>query len=430
MKVAVIGLWHLGCVTAACLAKLGHSVVAYDEAISRIVDLNNYRIPIDEPNLVEYINVGKQTNRLCFTNDPADISDVEIIWVTYDTHIDDRGRADIEAIKSRLIQLFPYFKQNALVIISSQIPVGTTQAIITIFNEIYPGKEVEFVYSPENLRLGQAVELFIQPDRIIMGISSEKVKKSIEALLQSMRDKLIWMTIESAEMTKHAINTFLATSIVFINELALLCEQLNVDVKAVEVGLKTDMRIGTKAYLSSGNAFSGVTLGRDINYLLKLSQDCQLPMDLIKAVLLSNQNHISWIRQKLNEKLKQLAGKKIAILGLGYKPGINCLEDSLMVNMSKWLHQSGAIIRAYDPAIKNLDADLELIIDLQKNLTSALDGADAIVIGAAWPELINSNAKQLIKEIQQAYVLDSNGFLSKQLEGEKCIDYYRVGISS
>ncbi len=101
-----------------------------------------------------------------------------------------------------------------------------------------------------------------------------------------------------------------------------------------------------------------------------------------------------------------------------------------MVNMSKWLHQSGAIIRAYDPAIKNLDADLELIIDLQKNLTSALDGADAIVIGAAWPELINSNAKQLIKEIQQAYVLDSNGFLSKQLEGEKCIDYYRVGISS
>ena len=430
MKVAVVGLWHLGCVTAACLAELGHSVIAYDEDCSCIDNLNRNEPAVYEPSLLEYMATAKQANKLRFTNNPADISHADVIWVTYDMPVDDSGYADVDGIKERLLQLFPYFKEDTLVIISTQLPVGTTREIRAIFKEKYQERVVEFIYSPENLRLGKAIALFMHPDRIIMGVSSEKVKSRVKNLLQPMADKLIWMSIEAAEMTKHAINTFLAASIVFINELALLCEQVGVDIQDVEKGLKTDMRIGASAYLSSGSPFSGGTLLRDVNYLLEMSQVKQLPMDLLSAILSSNQKHINWMKKKLSEKFNELRGKRIAILGLSYKSGTNCIKQSLIVKISLWLHEQGASIKAYDPILKTLPSALNQIIVLQQDMFSALYQADGIVIGSMWPELINMEIEQMITERQQPYIFDPNGFLRKKLEGDQRINYYRVGISS
>lgn len=429
MKVAVIGLWHLGCVTAACLAKLGHSVIAYDEDISCIAKLNNNEMPIYEPNLFEYIVAAKQANNLHFSNHLSDISHAEIIWVTYDTDVDDLGRGDVHGIKKRLIQLFPYFKENTLIIISSQLPVGTTQEISISFKQKFQKKTIEFVYSPENLRLGQAIALFLNPDRIIMGISSIRAKKCIRDLLYPIADKIIWMSIKSAEMTKHAINAFLATSIAFINELALLCETLGVNVKEVEDGLKTDSRIGQKAYLKSGAPFSGHTLVRDVNYLLTMKLTNQLSMDLLSAILSSNEKHIQWMKKKLNTKFKELNGKKIAILGLAYKLGTSCIKQSLVVKLSLWLHEQGVNIKGYDPMLKSLSPTLNLIISLQQDICSALHQADCVLIGSIWPELLTVTAEQFVAGVKKPYIFDPNGFLSKQLEGDRRIDYYRVGMS-
>lgn len=430
MKVAVIGLWHLGCVTAACLTKFGHTVIAYDEDPQVIANLNQCFLPIYEPGLTELISSAKKSNSLFFTNKPADLKDLDIVWIAYDTPINELGQADVNEIKNKVSILFPYFKNNSLVIISSQIPVGTTQEIMNIFEQNHNGKQLDFIYSPENLRLGKSIDLFLHPDRIILGIRPEFNKVIIENLLKPIADKIIWMSIESAEMTKHAINAFLATSIVFINELATLCEYFDADAHSVAQGLKTDIRIGLNAYLTPGGAFSGGTLARDINYLLKISEKNHLAADFFKAILLSNQKHGSWLQKKITENFIELRDKKVAILGLAYKDGTDTLRHSLAINISLWLSAQGAIVNAYDPAIQNLAPELENIICLQQDIDSALYKADAIVVGTECPEFMNIKVEQLDTKLQKPYIFDTSGFLSKQFEGEKTVKYFKVGCSN
>lgn len=430
MKVAVIGLWHLGCVTAACLTKFDHTVVAYDEDLQLINQLKQGFAPIYEPGLTEIMSTAKNTNALYLTNDPSDLRDSNIIWITYDTTINELGQADVNEVKNRLKKLFSYFKNNALVIISSQIPVGTTQEIMDIFQQNYKDKQLDFVYSPENLRLGKSIDLFLHPDRIIFGICNELNKVTIENFLQPIADKIIWMSVESAEMTKHAINAFLATSIVFINELAILCEYFGADADSVALGLKTDIRIGSKAYLTPGGPFSGGTLARDINYLLQASEKKHTDTDFFKAILVSNMKHGCWLQKKIIENLQELKGKKVAILGLAYKNGTDSLRHSSAINMSLWLSSQGAIVNAYDPAIKSLAPEFEKIIFLQQDLASALNKAEIIIIGTECPEFMNIQIEQLATGLGKPYIFDANGFLSKQLDGKQAIKYFRVGCNN
>ncbi|WP_218814758.1 nucleotide sugar dehydrogenase [Rickettsiella endosymbiont of Dermanyssus gallinae] len=429
MKIGVVGLWHLGCVTAACLAKLDHTVTAYDEDAERIAEFKQKKLPVYEPNLLEYISEAEKKTKLSFSDDPASLGDLEIIWVTYDTPVDSDGLADVKLIKDRLIKLFPYFKEDVLLIISSQLPVGTTREMKTLFQKIDPDKKIRLVYSPENLRLGSAIARFMNPDRVVMGVESEDIKAQIKKLLYPIADKIIWMSMASAEMTKHAINTFLATSIVFINELATLCQALEVDIKSVEKGLKTDKRIGPLAYLSAGSGFSGSTLMRDVTYLLEASHAQQVSTPLFEALLASNRRHSDWVQQKLLGKFKQLKGKKIAILGLAYKPGTNALQHSLAVRVGVWLDSQGAVVSAYDPLITSLSTELATVISLQNDLASAFNQADAVVIGAECPEFVNTDMKRLIATLLEPNIFDIGGLLSQQLKDVQGINYYTLGAS-
>lgn len=429
MKVGVIGLWHLGCVIAACLTKLGHTITAFDEDPRLIENLKLGFPPLYEPGLAELIIEGMEDKHLNFTNTPDRLKDLELIWITYDTSIDDLGQASVDEIQSKLKKLFPYFKNNALVIISSQIPIGTTKKIKNMFFEENKEKQIDFVYSPENLRLGKAIDLFLRPDRMIMGIRSEQAKPIIKKLLKPTADKILWMSIESAEMTKHAINAFLATSIVFINELANLCEYYGADAYSVAQGLKTDIRIGPGAYLTPGAAFSGGTLARDLNYLVQANENLRLNSNFFQTVLLSNQKHSDWLKEKIIENIKDLRDKTVAILGLAYKSGTDCIRHSLAINLSLWLISQGAVVKAYDPAIKTLVPELAKIISLQQNIDSALHKANIVVIGTESPEFLNIRIEQLSTELQGPYLFDMNGFLSKQLESEETIKYFKVGCN-
>ncbi len=430
MKVGVVGLWHLGCVTAACLTKFGHTVIAYDEDAQLITHLKQGFPPIYEPGLIELMNVAKHSNSLHFTHDPSELKDLDIIWIAYDTPINELGKANANEIRNRVIKLFPYFKNNALVIISSQIPVGTTQTIKNMFLNENKEKQINCVYSPENLRLGKSIDLFLQPDRIIMGICSDLAKPIIKKLLHPIVDKILWMSIESAEMTKHAINAFLATSIVFINELATLCEYYGADAHSVAQGLKTDIRIGPYAYLTPGGAFSGGTLGRDLNYLIQMNKSYSLNENFFHSVLLSNQKHADWIQKKIIENIEDLRGKTVAILGLAYKPGTDALRHSSAIKISLWLSSHGAIVNAYDPAIQNLVPELEQFINLQPDIDSVLYRSDVIVVGTECPEFMNIQIEQLDTKLREPYIFDTSGFLSKQFEGKKAIKYFRVGCNN
>lgn len=423
MKVAVVGLWHLGCVTAACLANAGHHVIAYDPNAETIAKLQQGKTPIFEPGLDNLLANGK----LHYTAQTSDLSAAEMIWVTFDTPVDEHDVADVDAVMHEIIALFPHLQRDALMIISSQLPVGTTRKLLQHGSAQYPQKNIRFACSPENLRLGKAIEVFTHPDRVVVGIQSEADKAHIQQLLQSFTQNIVWMSIESAEMTKHAINAFLATSVVFINELATICEQVGADAREVERGLKTEERIGPKAYLRPGHAIAGGTLARDVNYLIQIGQQQQLPTTLFSALLDSNEAHKQWSCRRMLSVLKNLRDKKIATLGLTYKPGTDTLRRSTAIETCEWLNQQGAKVAAYDPAVIALPAHLANVIELHTRLDHALQDADAVVVTTEWQQFTTLTAEQLLAAVKQAIVFDASGFLMRALGSDARIRYYSVG---
>src|SRR3989338_3154325 len=243
MKIAVMGLWHLGIVTAACLAEQGHIVIGYDTDSLLIEKLQAGQPSVAETGLTELIQKNSTAGRLVFTTASTQLSQADIIWITYDTPVDEDDHANVEFVIKEITAAFPFFKQTALVIVSSQLPVGSTRRLQQCYRDQYPQSQLSFSYSPENLRLGKAIQGFTHPDRIIVGTASEDSKKRLQELLNPFTPKIVLMSLESAEMTKHALNAFLATSIVFINEIATICEQVGADAKEVERGLKSEARI-------------------------------------------------------------------------------------------------------------------------------------------------------------------------------------------
>src|SRR4051794_3059192 len=316
MNVCVAGLWHLGSVTAACLASGGHHVVGLDSDDAVVAGLNAGTPPLFEPGLEALVKNGIASGRLRFTSDDAAVATADVVWITVDTPVDDEDRADVESVVSRVARLFPHLKNGALVLVSSQLPVGTTGRLEAMFHAVAAGRRVGFAYSPENLRLGKAIEVFTHPDRVVVGVRSAEDRDSIAALLKPFTDRIEWMSVESAEMTKHALNAFLATSVTFINEIATLCEQVGADASEVERGLKTEARIGPKAYLSPGGAFAGGTLARDVMFLAALGREHRVSTDLLASVKTSNDAHRGWAQRRLTDVLGDVNGNVVAVWGL------------------------------------------------------------------------------------------------------------------
>ena len=218
MRVAVVGLWHLGTVIAACLGKAGHEVVGIDEDRGVIADLVLGKPPVFEPGLEETCKAGVQAGRLRFSSDFASAADAELVWITYDTPVDDQDRADTDFVQQKIHNILAHLQPDTMVLISSQVPVGFTSRLIEHAQKAHPKKGLLFGYSPENLRIGKAISVFTKPDRVVVGISSEKARLKVIDLFAPFTDNIVWMGIESAEMTKHALNAFFALSISFINE--------------------------------------------------------------------------------------------------------------------------------------------------------------------------------------------------------------------
>jgi UDPglucose 6-dehydrogenase len=249
--------------TAGCLARGGHSVVGIDPDAALVARLCNAEPPLLEPGLAELIGDGLSNNCLRFEVASAEtIPGAEVFWVAFDTPVDENDVAQISAVVDAVTALIPRLPDHCLMLVSSQLPVGTTRKLVDVA-ALSGRRDVTFGYVPENLRLGRAIEVFTRPDRVVVGLQSETDRAKVTTLLAPFTDKIVWVSIESAEMTKHAINAFLATSVVFTNELATICERVGANAKEIESGLKSETRIGPGAYLSPGGSFTGGTLARD-----------------------------------------------------------------------------------------------------------------------------------------------------------------------
>jgi UDPglucose 6-dehydrogenase len=422
MKITVLGLWHLGCVTAACCAK-HFQVTGLDADAANVAALRRGKAPLFEPGLDDLLKTGIDAGRLGFTDDAAAAcAGADILWVTHDTPVDENDQADVESVLREIRRCVPLLPAGALVLISSQLPVGTCRQLEAELG----ARGYRFACSPENLRLGKAIEIFTQADRIIAGYRDEKSRAQLTTLFAPFTSQVVWMRSESAEMTKHAINSFLALSITYMNEVARLCEVTGADAREVEKGLKSESRIGPKAYLSPGGAFAGGTLARDVVTCTSLGARFGEALEVIPAIKRSNDRHRQWALHKLQRLLPAAAGKRVALLGLTYKPGTNTLRRSSAVELARALAAAGYEVRAFDPSKPELTPDLAFI-KLAPDAAAALDGADALVVCTEWPEFRQLDWPKLVPRLRQPLILDVTRFLEKSPSGLPAVQYISVG---
>ncbi len=427
MKVGVFGLWHLGCVTAACLADIGFEVLGIDTDVATINKLAVGELPVYEPGLQELTKKGISSGKLSFTPElNSSLEKLDLLWVTIDTPVDDKDMADVEYVKKQVKRILPFLKTGCLVIVSSQVPVGFTSEMESYALSTLKGSQLTFSYSPENLRLGNAINIFQHPDRIIVGVRNESDKDRFNSVFSKISESIIWMKTESAEMTKHAINVFLALSVTFANEIAGICEKVGADSSEVEKGLKSEQRIGPKAYLRAGNSFSGGTLARDTVFLKDLSCRHSTSGLLFEAILNSNENHKNWIKSVCQKTMTELKNRRILFLGLSYKTGTDTLRRSLPVETAIWLKSQGASVIAYDPLIYELPKDLSSSIQMGQEASECIQNAECIIIGNNNPAF-----KQLAQQNKATFngkiIIDPECFIKEQVVGCSDVKYYYVG---
>jgi UDPglucose 6-dehydrogenase len=396
--ITVIGTGYVGLITGACLADMGHTVICVDSDKKKIDLLNSGIVPIYEPGLDQLININVNAQRLSFTyqiDNAIDQSDVIFIAVGTPMGID--GCADLTALNAVFEQIIPHLSSYKLICIKSTVPIGTGNLLVTKLQENGVNHEnYDIVSNPEFLREGSAIHDFMAPDRIIIGAYSENARvcmKELYAPLINLQVPCFFTTLSSAEMIKYGSNSFLATKLSFINEIANLCDCTGADIVDVAYGMGLDKRIGA-AFLKPGPGFGGSCFPKDCLALCMVANKMGRPLQLIETALVINE-------QKLEQLLNyQLAGKTIALLGLAFKNNTDDIRYSPAITTIELLLEKGASIKAYDPAaIQNMKALFPNII-YESSMYNALQNADAAIILTEWEEFKSLDlihAKKLMK---------------------------------
>ncbi len=420
MKIVVFGLWHLGSVTAACVAS-GHEVVGLDFDEMTVDGLKQGKAPLFEPGLNELIAEGMSSGSLSFTSDAnTACRGTDLLWVCHDIPVNENDEPHREFLFKQMRILEPALASGLLILISSQVPVGTCAKLEAEFPRF------RFAYSPENLRLGKAVEAFQNPARVVVGTRSVTERETICATFGPLAERILFMRTESAEMLKHALNGFLAASISFINEIGRLCEQTGADAAEVSAGLKSEPRIGPGAFLSAGGPFAGGTLARDVTALTQIAAEHATDLNLIPAIKASNDRHKKWAFERLQDQLGELRKKRVTILGLTYKPGTSTLRRSASLELVRELLLTGAKVTVHDPMITKLPEVFNEVA-IEEGLNEALKNADAAVICTEWPEFRNADWHSLVPLMNNALIVDANRFLDSSLKGIVNVKYASVG---
>ncbi|HEY0863402.1 MAG TPA: nucleotide sugar dehydrogenase [Lacunisphaera sp.] len=418
MNVTILGLWHLGSVTAACTAR-HHRVTGLDFDETVVTGLRDGRAPLHEPGLDALLAAGLASGQLQFSTDPKSAANADVLWVCYDTPVDADDRSDLPWVMERIARVLPHLRPGTVVLVSAQLPVGTCATLA----KAHPA--LHFASSPENLRLGKALDAFEKPARIIVG-ATEPARPPLETLLTPIGAPIVWMRPESAEMVKHALNSFLALSVAYINEIAALSETVGADAQEVAAGLKSEPRIGPRAYLGPGGPFAGGTLARDVVSLTKLGAAQNIPLALIPAIKESNDRHRGWAFRRIQSTLAGLRQPVVAVLGLAYTPNTNTLRRSAAVELCRQLLAAGMKVQAYDPLIRTADAE-HRDLPLAASAADALRGAHAAVICTEWPEFRDLPWPALLATMARPVVVDANRLVEKAVAPAPGVVYLTVG---
>lgn len=398
-KVAVIGTGYVGAVTSTCLAFLGHSVCGLDSDLVRAGQLNNGQAPFVEPGLPELLKATLASGRLRFTDNAAEaLSDADFVFLCVGTPPGPDGSPDLAQLESAIQSLAPYLRAGVVIVNKSTVPVGSGNWARTILEDALEGsRQLSFhvVSNPEFLREGCAIDDFLYPDRIVLGGSTEDVSlvaelyqpvldQSFDGGRQGVQPSLITTELASAEMIKYAANAFLATKISFANEMAQMCELFGADVRQVLPAIGADHRVGS-AFLNPGVGWGGSCFGKDVAALISSSQEYGYTPSMLQATVEINRAQRASAVRKLQRELHILKGRRIALLGLTFKPGTDDMRDSPALDIARRLLSAGAAVSAFDPVVKVLPDEFGAV-RLTRDIYEAADRVDAVVLATEWPE--------------------------------------------
>ncbi|OGO08438.1 MAG: hypothetical protein A2Y61_06405 [Chloroflexi bacterium RBG_13_60_13] len=426
--VCVIGIWHLGAVTAACLADLGYTVVGVDEDHDKVEALNRGMPPLFETGLQEMMAKNIAVGRLTFTSDLAEaLGGASHALITYDTPVDDNDEVNLSEIFAVAEELGGHLDSGATIIVSSQVPVGTCEEIAAVVRQANPSLDFGIAYTPENLRLGQAIERFQQPEMIVIGADSEATLRRVEHLLAPIEAPRVRVDLRTAEMTKHAINAFLATSITFANEIANLCDEAGADALRVAEALRLDTRVGPGVPLHPGLGFAGGTLARDLKVLHHLSERHGYEASLINAVLAVNQRQNRVVVGRLRRILGSFDGLSVGVLGLTYKAGTSTLRRSAALEIIRVIAADGAAVKAYDPKADPEEVRLHKGFTLCDDPYAVAQDCDALVLVTGWPQFRELDFPRIRSLMRNPVLLDALNMLDADRMVEAGFRYIGVG---
>ena len=435
MKIAVIGTGYVGLVTGTCFSELGNHVICVDIDEEKIKNLKNRKIPIYEPGLDVLFERNVKHGRLKFTtNLEKGVKGAKVIFLALPTPPGEDGSADLKYILNVSEELGPLLEDYTVVVDKSTVPVGTAKKVR---DKIAEKSKVDFdvVSNPEFLREGVAVEDFMKPDRVVIGTGSLKATSIMDALyapLVRQGNPIIFMDESSAEFTKYAANSFLATKISFMNEIANLCEKLGANVDDVRKGIGSDSRIG-KRFLFAGIGYGGSCFPKDVQALSKSANDADYDFKILNAVMEINQSQKLKLLYKMKDYFGDLEGKTVAIWGLAFKPYTDDIREAPSIYNINELLQAGAKVQAYDPeAMENIKKIYGDRISLYEDEYEALEGADVLLIITEWPVFRQPDFDLITKKLKQKVIFDGrNLYPTKQMQemGFKYISIGRIEVN-
>src|SRR5258706_4982015 len=431
MKIAVVGTGYVGLVTGTCFAETGNDVVCVDIDAGKVKKLSNGQITIYEPGLEKLFLRNLKEERLKFTTSLEEgIKDAQIIFLALPTPPGEDGSADLKYILGVSDSLGKILKDYKVIVDKSTVPVGTAEKVYAAIAKNYNG-EFDVVSNPEFLREGVAVDDFMKPDRVVIGASSERARKVMGDLYSPFvrqGNPVIFMDERSAELTKYAANSFLATKITFMNEVATLCESLDADVDMVRRGIGGDERIG-KRFLFPGIGYGGSCFPKDVQALVKSSEDVNYDFKILNAVMDVNEKQklhlLPAIKKYFNNDLK---GKRFALWGLAFKPNTDDIREAPALYIVEALLNEGASVIAYDPeAMKNVRNQIGNTIEYAESQYDALENADALIVATEWSEFRTPDFDKITSVLKKRIIFDGRNLFDLNQMKELGLYYVRIG---
>jgi UDPglucose 6-dehydrogenase len=429
MKLTIIGSGYVGLTTGACFAEVGHEVMCVDNDAKKIETLLRGEIPIYEPGLADLVTQNVAAGRLSFTTSTEEgVDHGEVVFIAVPTPPNPDGSVDLKFIEKVAREIAPCIKSYKVVVDKSTVPVKTGEKVAETIQRYAPEAEFDVVSNPEFLREGSAVADLMKPDRIVFGSNSERASTLMKKVYEPFVAPLLVTDINSAELIKHAANSFLALKISYINAISEICEASDADVELVAEGIGMDTRIG-RSFLNAGLGYGGSCFPKDIAAFIAISEQLGVPFDLLKEVQKINRRQLERFVDRIRKALWVLGEKKIAVWGLTFKPNTDDLRSSVALDLVERLVAEGAEVVAYDP--KGMERAAELPVGAKIRLAASPEeaavGAEALVIATEWPEFARVDFRKVRDSMLSPLLFDGRNLLDPVTMRKHGFEYHGIG---